>query len=151
MPSAYITRMIVIVMIVMPSMLLADIYRWTDDDGIVSYSQTAPTDRPSETVETPPPPPLDDNAVREIRQLIQSQRDSSESRQQQREQQQQALQQRQQRDENCQIARENRQLFLDNPNRRFMDSDGNFQRFSEEQRQQRLDELQQQIDTICQP
>lgn len=151
MPSAYLMRTIVSTLLLVPALAIADVYRWTDDDGTISYSQTAPADRPSEQVITPPPPPLDENAVREIRQLIQSQRDGSLAREQQRSEQQQAEQIRQQRQENCRIAKENLQLFQDNPNRRFMDSDGSFQRLSEEQRQQRMIDLQQQVDSLCQP
>ncbi len=151
MPSAYRMRMIVSTLLLLPALAIADIYRWTDDDGTVNFSQTAPTDRPSQQIVTPAPPAMNENAAAEVEQLIEAQQQRSQDQQQQRHEQQQAEQIRQQREENCRIARENLQLFMDNPNRRFMDSDGNFQRLSEDLRQQRMIELQQYIDNLCHP
>lgn len=129
----------------------AQIYKWIDENGQTNYSQQPPESGQAETVDVPPPPPINpDEARDEVQELIEQQQAADqaelEAEQQAREQaeQQAALQ------ENCRIAQENLRSYQNNPGRRVMDQEGNVTRLTEEDRQQKIQEFQEQVELYCQ-
>lgn len=134
----------------LPFLVQAEIYKWTDDNGQVNYTQEPPADRPAEQLKAPPPPPIDpEKAQQQVEELIESQ-DAAEAAEAEREKAAQEAEQAEQiRAENCQTARNNLEQYQNNPGRRVMNADGEVTRPTEEERQEKIAEFQQQVDEFC--
>ncbi|WP_438971369.1 DUF4124 domain-containing protein [Methylophaga sp.] len=129
----------------------AEIFKWKDEDGQTHYSQTPPPSVQAETVDVPPPPPINpDQAREEVQALIDKQQEAEQAEQAKQQQREEEAQQEAIREENCRIARENFTTYKNNPGRRLVDAEGNVTRMVEEERQQKMQEFQQQIDEFCQ-
>jgi len=128
----------------------ADVYKWTDENGQTHYSQQAPQQHDAKLIKTPPPPALNpDDAQQKVDQLIKQQQADREQRLEQQQQQQKAAQEIAIKQQNCTTAKHNLQQYQDNPARRVVDAEGNVTRLKEEDRQQRIQEFQQQINEFC--
>lgn len=142
--------------LVMTALLLsfsvnAQIYKWVDENGQTHYSQTPPASGEAQQVDVPPPPPVDpEQAQEEVDALIEQQQAAEQAEQEARQKAEEEAEQQAIREENCRIARQNLELYQNNPGRRVQDEDGNVTRLREEDRQQKMQELQQQIDEFCQ-
>jgi ParB-like chromosome segregation protein Spo0J len=130
----------------------ADVYKWIDDEGVTHYSQRPPTSEKAQLIKTPPPPSLnqEESAKERVNQLLEQQQTEREARQKQQEEQRQAAEQAEIKQQNCQTAKHNLQQFQDNPGRRYQDAEGNITRMVEEERQQRIQDFQKQINEFCQ-
>ena len=129
----------------------ADIYKWVDKDGQTHYSQQAPRNQQADLIKTPPPPTIDPaEAQKKIDTLIEQQQQNDQALKNQRNQAQQEAEKAAQKKENCRIAQQNLQQYKDNPSRRVMDADGNVTRPTEEDRQQKIQQLQQHVKEYCQ-
>lgn len=129
----------------------AEIFKWVDENGQTHYSEQPPANRPAEQIDVPPPPAIDpEQAQEEVDALIKKQQEEESERQLEQQKAEKEAQQQAIIDENCRIARENLQTYQNNPGRRVIDADGNVTRMVEEERQQKMQEFQQQIDRYCQ-
>ena len=129
----------------------ADIYKWVDDQGQVHYSQQAPESAPAELIKTPPPPPVDPaKAQREIDALIAQQEAAEQERQQAQQQAEQQAAQEAKLEQQCQDAKDALTAYQNHPGGRFYDENGNLQRIKEEERQQKIQELSNNIKQHCQ-
>ena len=129
----------------------AEIYKWTDDNGQTHYSQTPPADGQAQKVDVPPPPPIDaEQAQQQVDELIERQQEEDKARQEQEQQAQEEAAQQAAVEEKCRILRENLTLYQNNPGRRVVDAEGNVTRMVEEERQQKMQEFQEQIELYCQ-
>ncbi|MCX4188895.1 DUF4124 domain-containing protein [Methylophaga sp. OBS3] len=134
----------------LPFWVHAEIYKWTDENGQINYSQQPPADRPAEEIKTPPPPPIAPEAAQqEIETLIENQEaaEAEEAAEQAAQEQQAAAEALRQ--ENCETARSNYQQYLNNPGRRVMNADGEVTRPTEEERQEKISDYQNKIDEFC--
>jgi len=128
----------------------AEIYKWTDENGQVHYTQQPPADRPAEHIAPPPPPAIaPEKAQQQLEELIESQEAEAAAEAERQQAQQEAQAAEQIREENCQTARNNLQQYQDNPGRRVMNADGEVTRPTEEERQAKITEFQQQVDEFC--
>lgn len=127
----------------------AEIYKWVDENGQTHFTQQPPASGQAETIEVPPPPPLDDSAS-EVQELIEQQEAAEKSAQEARQEQQAEAERQAAIERNCAIARDNLKLYQDNPGRRMVDEEGNVYRLTEEERQQKIEESRQQIEEFCQ-
>jgi len=128
----------------------AEIFKWVDENGQTHYSQTPPASGQAVTVDVPPPPPIDPEQARdEIETLIEQQQEAEKTEQLEQQKREEEAQQQAFRDENCRIAQENLTTYQNNPGRRVVDAEGNVTRMVEEDRQQKMQEFQQQIDEFC--
>jgi len=50
-----------------PTLIGAEVYRWIDSDGQVNFGEQPPTGVDSDTVKSPPPPPISADLAREQR------------------------------------------------------------------------------------
>lgn len=129
----------------------AQIYKWVDDNGQTHYSQEPPASGDAQKIEAPPPPPIDpDEARKDVEALIEQQQAAEKAEHEAEQKAQQQAEQEAILQENCRVARENLRLYQNNPGRRVMDEDGNVTRLREEDRQQKMQEFQEQIDLYCQ-
>lgn len=134
----------------LPFLAQAEIYKWTDENGQVHYTQQPPADLPAEHITPPPPPPIDpEKAQQQVEELIESQQteESAEVKRQKVEQAEELAEQI--REENCQIARDNLLVYQNNPGRRFMNELGEVTRPTEEERQAKITEFEKQVDEFC--
>lgn len=128
----------------------AQIYKWVDENGQINYTQQPPTSGDAEVVNVPPPPPVDtEQAQQEIDQLIEQQETAEETEAEAQQEAEEAAQKQAVLEENCRIAQQNYTQYENNPGRRVMDEEGNVTRLSEDERQQKLQELQEQIELYC--
>jgi type IV secretory pathway VirB10-like protein len=129
----------------------AEIYKWVDENGQTHFSQTPPDSGIAEKVDVPPPPPIDpEQAQTEVDTLIEQQQEAEKAEQLAQQEREKAAEEQAIREENCRIARSNLTTYQNNPGRRVVDADGNVTRMVEEERQQKMQEFQEQIDLYCQ-
>lgn len=129
----------------------AEIYKWVDEDGQTHYSQQAPRDIPATVIKTPPPPAIDPNiAQQQVDDLIQQQESEEKMGLEQQNQQKIAAENKADQEKNCNIAQQQLQQYQNNPGRRIMDADGNVTRLTEEDRQQKIKEAQENVTKYCQ-
>jgi hypothetical protein len=129
-----------------------DIFKWTDDQGEVHYTQFPPPGRKAEKLREAPPPAQSP----EIQQNdLQKQVDTME---QQNEEQLQGAKDAKQwadiqkiRRSNCETAHKNLVNLQRGGNVRYMGPNGEVIRLTEEERQKRLDETNKQIEENCNP
>jgi len=129
----------------------AEIYKWVDNEGNVHYSERAPQNAKVDIIKTPPPPAVDPAvAQKEIDTLIEKQNGTFEAKEEERRLAKEELARQKQLDEYCKINRSNLTKYQNNPGRRMIDADGNVTRPTEEQRQQKIAEIQKQLAENCQ-
>ncbi|MDH5358034.1 MAG: DUF4124 domain-containing protein [Gammaproteobacteria bacterium] len=129
----------------------ADVYKWVDKDGQTHYSQQAPSNQQADLIKTPPPPTIGPTeAQQQIDALIEQQKENDQAATEKRNQARQEAEKIAQKKENCRIAQQNLQQYMDNPGRRIVDEDGNVTRLPEEERQQKIKQLHIDVKEYCQ-
>jgi hypothetical protein len=129
-----------------------NMYKWTDNQGEVHYTQFPPPGRKTEIMQ-PPPPPAEpptgsENDLQKQLDTIKQQNDKQ--LQETREADQQAEIQKI-RKKNCETAHKNLMNLNRGGNVRYMGPNGEAIRLTEEERQKRIDETNQQIKENCSP
>lgn len=128
----------------------AEIFKWVDENGQTHYSQSPPESGEAETIDVPPPPPIaPESDNNEVDALIEKQQADEQAELEAQEKAEQEAEREAQLATNCQVATDNLRGYQNNPGRRVIDEDGNAARLSEEERQQKIQELQDKIDLYC--
>jgi len=128
----------------------AGMYRWVDDNGMTVYSQTPPPDRDAHTLKPLPPPAASpEQAQRQLDQQLQQKNDYMEDRELAAEQRRNEQDERKLIEENCRRARSNLENLEDATRRLLLMPDGSYQRLTEEDRQQRMQEARELLDQHC--
>ena len=138
--------------LVLSPVATAKMYRWVDDSGTVVYSETPPPDgRATSTVAPPPPPSSSAEAEREHLESVLKQADEARKKQQdEQEKQQQAAAKDADRKRSCDSARENLELVRNRPPQtRYQMPNGEFRRFTDEEREAELKKIREFIDKNC--
>jgi len=129
----------------------AEIYKWVDENGQTHYSQQAPKDIDATVIKTPLPPAIDPNAAQQqVDELINQQESEEQLRLEQQNQQKIDAKNIGKQEENCKIAQQRLLEYQNNPGRRIIDADGNVTRLTEEERQQKIQESQNNVTKYCQ-
>ncbi|WP_456407788.1 DUF4124 domain-containing protein [Thiolapillus sp.] len=131
----------------------AKMYRWTDDQGNVVYSQTPPPDdRPVKAIAPPPPPAENTEGAKKEVERIQEQLDNlEEERNKKKKERQKAEQESKIKAERCKTAKANLKSIQEKPpNTLWGMPDGSYQRFTVEERQKKIDALNEIIQENCQ-
>ncbi|MET0027386.1 MAG: DUF4124 domain-containing protein [Candidatus Thiodiazotropha sp.] len=128
----------------------ADTYRWVNEDGVVTYSQTPPPNNaPAEKVKTHGTAPSDSEASQQkLQELQQKLADMEEDRALKKAEQKQNAQDKAQREDNCKAARHNLEQLTALGNRLYKVGD-DYLRLTEEERQSRMQEARDQIKQYC--
>lgn len=136
-------------LIAMPCSLFAETYKWVNEEGVVTYSQTPPPDLEAERINIRSSAPSTEQSSQEqLDQLRQKMADSAEDRElekSQREEEKSALEIKQ---KNCQSARSNLQKLEGLGNRLYMKG-GEYKRLTEEERQSLMTQAREQIKENC--
>jgi hypothetical protein len=129
---------------------MAQTYKWVDQNGVVSYSQTPPPSIPVEIIDIQPPPAADvSDGKEELKRLRQQSADNWEDLQQEKEAQRKAQAAEEIRKKNCTAARSNLEKLLNSSNRMMQTADGDYLRLTESERQQRIQTAREQIEANC--
>jgi len=128
------------------------IYKWTDDGGVVQYSQTPPPDRPSERMRRAPPPPEDPGAVQgKLQERVKAMEERQAAQEDAADKSKKEEEIKKIVKKNCDTARKNlANLQLGGP-RAYRTADGQVKRLTEEERQARIEEANKQIEEFCNP
>jgi len=128
----------------------AQVYRWVDENGVTVYSTTPPPSGEVQRIK-PPPPPAEDPGLLQRRMEAQHQavEDLLEDRELARQQDAEERLRRTTQASNCQAARANLERLSAGGSRLMRQPDGSYLRFSEEERQQRVREAQDQVGRYC--
>lgn len=130
----------------------ATMYRWVDDTGAVVYSQSPPPDGRAASAVAPPPPPSS-SADAERQQLEGRLKQADEVRkkeQEGRKGQQEAAAKEADRKRNCDAARHNLELIQNRPPQtRFQMPNGEYRRFTDEERAAEVAKARELIDKNC--
>jgi type IV secretory pathway VirB10-like protein len=130
----------------------ATMYRWVDDTGAVVYSQSPPRDGRAASAVAPPPPPSS-SADAERQQLEGQLKQADEARKKQQEgqkAQQETAAKDADRKRNCDAARQNLELIQNRPPQtRFQMPNGEYRRFTDEEREAELKKAREFVDKNC--
>ncbi len=131
--------------------LQAAAYKWVDQHGVTHYSQQPPADAEASVVAPPPPPAVSpEEARKKLDDQRQSLREADKARAKEAEKTKAARDQAAAKRRNCENARRNLQLLKSgNPRKRYREADGTYKRFTEQQRQQQIEEARADIDKFC--
>lgn len=138
-------------LVLLPAKGMADIYKWTDDQGEVQYSQTPPPAGIAvERIEGAPPPADDPD---KIRQQLQEQlevlddekalQDEDHAFRKKYKENQEIVR------KNCKTARSNLANLQQGGQKRFMTPEGEIKYLTEEERSRRIEEANTQIKEFC--
>jgi hypothetical protein len=127
------------------------IYKWTDDGGSVHYTQIPPKEREYERMKGSAPPSSDpEETLQNLQEQVAKLEKQRESTEEEDLDKQREILNAKIRKDNCKIARNNLQNLEMAGGRRYM-IDGEVIRLTEEERQKRLTEANEQIAEYCDP
>lgn len=124
----------------------AAMYKWVDADGNTVYSQTPPPPGIESRQMSPAPPPADPAAQQKLQGLQQQLEDAREDRALAAGKKAEADAEQGKREENCRRARQNLARLQGNPNQMARLPNGEYKRYTAEQREQ---QMQTQRDVIA--
>ena len=128
----------------------AEMYRWVDENGVTHFSQAPPASGDATRLEKPAADPVGNSdtvqSVNEQWQQLQDRRDER-AEQEEQAQEQQDLQAR--REANCRAARNNLEVLQGPTNRLIKTPGGDYQRLTEEERQERIRKAEEIMERDC--
>jgi Skp family chaperone for outer membrane proteins len=132
------------------SMAGAQTYKWIDENGVVSYSQIPPPGHDAETLDAAPQTYGDSKqANTELKALQQKLEDIREDRKLAKETEAKKREKEQTKQQNCTAARNNLRNLEALGRRLLKTSDGEYVRLTEDERQKRIKETEEQIRINC--
>jgi type IV secretory pathway VirB10-like protein len=132
------------------SLAAGKMYRWVDADGVTHYTQSPPPKGEATEIRKPPPPAISpEEAQRQLAERQQRLEDAREDRELAKKKDQETTETQQLQDKNCQAARNNLTRLEGSPRSRWKGEDGEYQRYSEEERQAKIQEAREQIKAFC--
>lgn len=136
-------------LILIASPLFADTYKWVNEDGVVTYSQTPPPGQTAERIKLRDSTPANTPSSRDkLNQLRQRMADSAEDRDLQKQQRQEEKEANQIKKKNCDAARSNLSKLVGLGNRLYK-TGGEYRRLSEEERQDLMQKEKEHIKKNC--
>ena len=130
---------------------LAAMYKWTDSEGNTVFSQTRPPDGREARTVAPPPPPAESpaEAQKRLHEMQQKLDDAREDRHLQAQQEQKALEEQHARQENCRKAKRNLQILEQRSRQLINAGDGQYRRYTPEEKAQKAAEYEAVIRRDC--
>jgi len=123
-------------------------YKWVDDQGNITYSQTPPPSGDYERVSgSTRPSNTGEETMQNLRNSVADIEAQKEQARKQEDVERTIAENEKIRQQNCEAARKNLEIYT--TFRRFRDKDGNVTRLPEEERLKRLEEAKTQIETYC--
>ncbi|WP_456375750.1 DUF4124 domain-containing protein [Thiolapillus sp.] len=132
--------------------VVAGMYRWTDDQGNVVYSQQPPPDDREHKSIAPPPPPAEpvENSLEKSRELNEKLDAMAEERAKAREKQLRDKAEKKKRDARCESAKKNLKTLTERPpNTLYKTPDNEWKRFTPEEFTEQVKNLKKTIKENC--
>ncbi len=129
----------------------AKMYRWVDEKGSTVYSQKPPPSGQATEI-APPPPPATNSHEQETQRLNkawQEMQDREEARDEAETKERETAETIKRKQKNCQAARYNLDMLQGSTNRLIKQADGEYKRFTQEEREAQISEVQQKIEEFC--
>jgi hypothetical protein len=150
------TISLAVITVLLQSPVFADIYKWIDDSGEVHYTQTPPPGGiAAQNIQGAPPHAEPTQAIDGEQQKLQQQLDAFEERRAEQQKQEELENLGKEVDkidqENCHAAQTNLANLQQGGIKRYLTPDGEVIRLTEEDREQRLSEAQEQVKKYCTP
>ena len=143
------SRFLLMLLLLTASTVFAETYRWVNEDGVVTYSETPPPDAQSEVVKTYSKPSSDAGTSKQrLQKLRQDLADREEDRNLRKSGQQEKEKESKIKKENCKIAKNNLQTLIALGNRLYKVGD-DYLRLTEAQKQEKINQAKQQIKEYC--
>jgi hypothetical protein len=136
------------ILVSLTSNLNADTYKWIDEEGVVTYSQTPPPRQGVERVKIRGAKSGSDESSARLDQLRQRLADSAEDRQIAKQQREEAKAEEKRKRQNCEAARSNLRK-LEGLGNRLYQTEGEYRRLSEEERQSLMQKEREHIKANC--
>lgn len=128
------------------------IYKWTDDQGEIQYTQFPPPGRKAERLNAPPPPAQSPQTIEnDLQKRIETMDKENKEQLQGAKDAKQWAEIQKIRRSNCETAKKNLVNLQRGGNVRYMGPNGEVMHLSEEERQKRIDETNKQIEENCNP
>jgi hypothetical protein len=128
------------------------IYKWSDDQGEIHYTQFPPAGREVERLNAPPPPAESPEVTEDdLQKQVETMEQQNEKQLQDARNADQRAEIQKVRKQNCEAANKNLINLERGGNIRYMGPDGKVIRLTEEERQKRIDEANKQIKENCNP
>jgi hypothetical protein len=128
------------------------IYKWTNDQGEVQYTQFPPPGQKAEILHgAQPPAHTSETAGNNLQKQVEKMEEQEKEQLQGAKDAKQWAEIQKLRRTNCDTAHKNLDSLQRGGNVRYMGSDGKIMRLTDEERQKRIDEAQQQIKENCNP
>jgi hypothetical protein len=132
-----------------PQPLLAETYKWINEEGVVTYSQTPPPSGEAERVKLLKSGPSDNQSSQtRLNNLRQRLADSAEDRELEQQEQEKADKEQKVKQQNCESARGNLRK-LEGLGNRLYKMGGEYRRLSEEERQRLMQQEREHIKANC--
>lgn len=139
-----------LLVIISQNVAVAEIHKWTDENGKVHYSQIAPNNTKTETISPPPPPAVGPNvAEEELSERVEADRKAQQE-QYIAEQKADNLKRNEEiQKKNCLAAKKNLDLYSSYGRVRVKETDGTYTHLTEEDRQQRIIDMKAKVKEFC--
>lgn len=126
-------------------------YRWVDENGVTVYSQSPPPSGQNATQIKPLSPPStgEEEAWKDVERMMQKSSDLEQKRQIKADEKKKEEEKKQVKKTNCVAARRNLQVLQGSARARFRTPDGNYRRYTAEERRQKIEEAQAQVKQYC--
>jgi Skp family chaperone for outer membrane proteins len=136
-------------LLLLSSAAYAETYRWVNEEGVVTYSQTPPPDIQAETVDIKTSPTKGAvDSQKKLEELQQKMADSAEDRELKKAQKREQAEIKAENKKNCNAARINLEQLTALGNRLYKTEDG-YVRLTEETRQKKMQQAREQIKEYC--
>jgi hypothetical protein len=139
-----------IVILSFQSAAYADVYKWIDENGQTNFSQQAPIDRESDVIKTRSGTVVTPaQSQQAVDQIIKQQTADAKAKDEAAITRQKEIAKSEVKSKNCDIAKSNLANYQNNPNGRTQNSDGEYIRIDEIERQNKIKQLNQDIQPHC--
>lgn len=128
---------------------MAKMYKWTDEDGNVHYTQQPPPGDVESTVVKPPPPVDTEKAQDELKQQQDKLENLEEEKQKQQEEAAKSGEKNALYEKNCRISQARLKSLQNTGRVRAVDENGNITRLTTEEHNARIDEVKEKIKKYC--
>ena len=140
---------LIVILVSAPYTLFADTYKWVNEEGVVTYSQTPPPDVESERINVRSGSSSSNlSSQDQLDRLKQNLADRAEDQELEKSRQQEEKSVRALKKKNCQASRSNLQK-LEGLGNRLYKTEGEYKRLSEEERQSLMTQAREQIKNNC--
>ncbi len=128
----------------------AEVYKWTDKNKQINYSQQPPANVPYSIIGVSQHPASDPNvSQKSVDDLIKQHQAEEKIRLDKAMKEESDADRKKRFEENCVIAKDNLLKYQNNPGRRMIDAQGNVTRPTEEERQQKIKDSQDNVNLYC--